>query len=150
MAVRVVCLLLSAWILLSAFALPRPEIETLAYASMGIFCLVAELVTFALPSFRYANGVNAALLLVWALYFPATSAITSQNDIISSGLLLVFSCGFPGSSDSSGSSDSTARPVCACRKGGPIAADDDRRSGVAAVGVELPRSLAEPAPRFRS
>ena len=95
MVVRLVSLLLSAWVLLSAYALPRLEVEIAAYASMGVFCVIAELVTLALPSFQYANGVNAALLLAWALYFPGSSAITTQNDIITSGLLLIFSCGFP-------------------------------------------------------
>jgi len=91
MAPRIVSLMISAWIGMSAFALPRTAMQVTAFASMGLCCVVAELLAFLFGPARLANSVNAIALLLAAVTLPSPSAATVQIDIIGSGLLLILS-----------------------------------------------------------
>jgi hypothetical protein len=91
MAPRVVSLMLSAWILVSAFALPRPPMQLWVSATTGLSCIVAGLLAFFFDSARLPNIFNAALLMGVAILAPAGNLLTVQNDIIIPGLLLVLS-----------------------------------------------------------
>ena len=91
MAPRIVGLMLSGWVLLSAWAQPRPAIGVLAVATMGASSILASLLAFLFDPARLANVVNGALLVGLALFFPSLGPGSIQSDIIVPGLLLVLS-----------------------------------------------------------
>jgi hypothetical protein len=91
MGQRVLSLMLSAWILMSAYALPRPHLHLLLFATTGLSCIVAALLAIVYDRARLANVVNAALLLLVTLVDPPPTAVAVHHDIIVSGILLILS-----------------------------------------------------------
>jgi hypothetical protein len=83
--------MLSAWILMSAYALPRPHLHLLLFGTTGLSCIAAALLAILYDSARLANVVNAGLLLVVTLVHPPPEAIALQHDIIVPGILLILS-----------------------------------------------------------
>jgi hypothetical protein len=94
---RVLNVVLGAWLFISAFAWPHAQAQMINTWILGILTVVVALVATAVPSARYVNAMLAVWLFISAWALPSGRGTTWNNVLVAIAIFVV-SLARPGTS----------------------------------------------------